>query len=66
MEQGKSGLKISFIDKERRAAYLEYEGCSITLNFAREPNTELKGIMKDVLIGSMLHTPTDSHNCLSA
>lgn len=64
MEQNKTGLQISFIDKEHRAAYLEYEGCSITLDFAKEPNAEVKGILKDVLIDSILHSQTDSHNCL--
>lgn len=54
MEQSNTGLKISFIDKEHRAAYLEYEGCSITLNFAKQSNSKLKGLLKDILIHSVV------------
>lgn len=66
MEQNAAGLTISFVDKEHRAAYLEYDGCSITLNFAKEPNPEVKDFLKDVLIGSVIDRTKESHNCVNA
>lgn len=64
MEQKKSGLTISFIDKEHRAAYMEYDGCSITLNFSKQPNPGIKDSLKKVLIASMINRTKESHNCV--
>lgn len=66
MDQRKAGLTISFIDKERRAAYMEYDGCSITLDFSKQPNHEIKDSLKEILIGSMLNHTKESHNCVRA
>lgn len=55
MDQKKAGLTISFIDRERRAAYMEYDGCSITLNFTKQPNPEIRDFLKEVLITSMIN-----------
>lgn len=57
MDQKKASLSISFVDKEHRAAYLEYDGCPITLSFSKQPNSEIKDCLKEVLIGSIIsHT----------
>lgn len=66
MEQKKAGLTISFIDKERRTAYMEYDGCPITLSFTKQSNPEVKDLLKEVLIGSMLNHAKESQNCVSA
>jgi hypothetical protein len=64
MDEKKSELTITFIDKERRAAYMEYNGCSITLNFSKERNPEIKNSLKEVLIGSVIHNTKQSQNCI--
>lgn len=66
MEQKKASLTISFIDQEHRAAYMEYDGCSITLNFSKQPNPGIRDSLKEVLIGSMLNHTKESQNCVSA
>lgn len=64
MGQEKTGLTVSFIDKEHRAVYLEYEGCSITLSFSKQSNHEIKDSLKELLIGSMLEHTKESQNCV--
>jgi hypothetical protein len=49
MDEKKSELTITFIDKERRAAYMEYNGCSITLNFSKERNPEIQASYSEVM-----------------
>jgi hypothetical protein len=63
MDEKQSGLTITFIDRERRAAYLEYNGCSITLNFSKERNPEIKDSLKEILIGSVIDRTKQSQNC---
>jgi hypothetical protein len=64
MDEKQSGLTITFIDKGHRAAYMEYNGCSITLNFSKERNPEIKDSLKEVLIGSVIHHTKQSQNCI--
>jgi len=63
MDEATNGLTISFIDKDHRAAYMEYDGCSITLSFSKQSNPGIRDTLKEVLIGSMLTESMDSHIC---
>jgi hypothetical protein len=65
MNQEKTGLTITFIDRAHRAAYMEYDGCSITLNFAKEWNTGIRDSLKEVLIGSIINHAKQSQNCVN-
>ena len=62
MEKKSSGLAVTFVDRERRAIYLEYEGCSIALAFAKERNDRIRSELKDILIGSVINQSESSHD----
>jgi len=66
MDEATNGLTISFVDKDHRAAYMEYEGCPITLSFSKQSNTGIRDTLKEVLIGSMITESMDLHICAEA
>lgn len=58
-------LTVSFIDKEHRAVYMEYDGCSISLAFSKEANNGIRDALKEILIGAMVSNSGKSQNCVS-
>lgn len=60
-----SELTVSFIDRDHRAVYMEYEGCSISLAFSKEANDGIRDTLKDILIGTMVSNSGQSQNCVS-
>lgn len=64
MDEKTPSLTVSFIDREHRAAYMEYDGCPITLAFSKQENSGIRESLKEILIGSVLKDTAKSHNCV--
>lgn len=60
-----SELTVSFIDREHRAVYMEYDGCSIALAFSKEANNGIRDTLKEILIGAIVSNSGKSQNCVS-